>query len=149
VLPDNTLFKPLKEWFDRLASRYGPAALLPMVSVCRMSTGETGGALSGTNLRALVCGTDAAAVTKPNRSALPSCGHNDRYGNIQIRCFMPGAGTAISPATNEARAVLHKTAQRRRLCQRNSTFSFNTPYGSPSRLKIENLFLFDARSNAA
>ena len=37
---------------------------------------------------------DAAVVTEPNRFGpavvLP---YNDRYGNTQIRCFIPGAGT--------------------------------------------------------
>jgi hypothetical protein len=37
---------------------------------------------------------DAAVVTEPNRFG-PAVvwPYNDRYGNIQIRCFMPGAGT--------------------------------------------------------
>ena len=37
---------------------------------------------------------DAAVVTEPNRFG-PAVvwPYNDRYGNTQIRCFMPGAGT--------------------------------------------------------
>ena len=37
---------------------------------------------------------DAAFVTEPNRFG-PAVvwPYNDRYGNTQIRCFMPGAGT--------------------------------------------------------
>jgi hypothetical protein len=37
---------------------------------------------------------DAAVVTEPNRFG-PTVvwPYNDRYGNTQIRCFMPGAGT--------------------------------------------------------
>ena len=35
---------------------------------------------------------DDAVVTEPNRSARPLWPYNDRYGNTQIRCFMPGAG---------------------------------------------------------
>ena len=36
---------------------------------------------------------DAAVVTEPNRFG-PTVvwPYNDRYGNTQIRCFMPGAG---------------------------------------------------------
>src|ERR1700746_931835 len=37
---------------------------------------------------------DAAVVTEPNRFGPPVVWpYNDRYGNTQIRCFMPGAGT--------------------------------------------------------
>jgi len=37
---------------------------------------------------------DAAVVTEPNRFG-PAVvwPYNDRYGNAQIRCFLPGAGT--------------------------------------------------------
>jgi hypothetical protein len=37
---------------------------------------------------------DEAVVTEPNRFG-PAVvwPYNDRYGNTQIRCFMPGAGT--------------------------------------------------------
>jgi hypothetical protein len=37
---------------------------------------------------------DAAVVTEPNRFG-PAVvwPYNDRYGNTQIRCLMPGAGT--------------------------------------------------------
>ena len=37
---------------------------------------------------------DAAVITEPNRFG-PAVvwPYNDRYGNTQIRCFMPGAGT--------------------------------------------------------
>ena len=42
----------------------------------------------------MVCGADSAVVTEPNRFG-PAVvwPYNDRYGNTQIRCFMPGAGT--------------------------------------------------------
>jgi hypothetical protein len=40
---------------------------------------------------------DAAVVTEPNRFG-PAVvwPYNDRYGNTQIRCFMPGAGSQFA-----------------------------------------------------
>jgi hypothetical protein len=65
---------PLKPWFDRLASRKGLC--------CSFADGFS------------VQDADDAVVAEPNRFG-PAVvwPYNDRYGNTQIRCFMPGAGT--------------------------------------------------------
>ena len=49
---------------------------------------------------------DAAVVTEPNRFG-PAVvwPYNDRYGNTQIRCFMPGAGTQSSSIGGKRLAV--------------------------------------------
>ena len=85
---------PLKEWFDRLASRNGLCcAFADGVSVQDVDWDSQEG-----QYRVLIYGQwfvvpDAAVVTEPNRFG-PAIGpYNDRYGNTQIRCFMPGAGT--------------------------------------------------------
>jgi len=71
------------------------AVLLPTASACKMSTGTPW-------MGSIVCEfigqwfvvPDEAVVTEPNRFG-PAVvwPYNDRYGNTQIRCFMPGAGT--------------------------------------------------------
>src|SRR5262252_8236720 len=93
---DNGRFtnSPLKEWFDRLASRNGLC--------CAFADGVSVQDVVGTHRRATIVYEfgewfvvpDAAVVTEPNRFG-PAVvwPYNDRYGNTQIRCFMPGAGT--------------------------------------------------------
>ena len=86
---------PLKEWFDRLASRNGLCcAFADGVSVQDVDWDSREG-----HYRVRIYGEwfvvpDAAVVTEPNRFG-PAVvwPYNDRYGNTQIRCFMPGAGT--------------------------------------------------------
>jgi hypothetical protein len=86
---------PLKEWFDRLASRNGLCcAFADGVSVQDVDWDSQEG-----HYRVRIYGQwyvvpDAAIVTEPNRFG-PAVvwSFNDRYGNRQIRCFMPGAGT--------------------------------------------------------
>ena len=86
---------PLKEWFDRLASRNGLCcAFADGVSVQDVDWDSQEG-----HYRVRIYGQwfvvpDAAVVTEPNRFG-PAVvwPYNDRYGNTQIRCFMPGAGT--------------------------------------------------------
>jgi hypothetical protein len=86
---------PLKEWFDRLASRNGLCcAFADGVSVQDVDWDSQDG-----HYRVRIYGQwfvvpDAAVVTEPNRFG-PAVvwPYNDRYGNTQIRCFMPGAGT--------------------------------------------------------
>jgi hypothetical protein len=86
---------PLKEWFDRLASKNGLCcAFADGVSVQDVDWDSQEG-----HYRVRIYGQwfvvpDAAVVTEPNRFG-PAVvwPYNDRYGNTQIRCFMPGAGT--------------------------------------------------------
>jgi hypothetical protein len=86
---------PLKEWFDRLASRNGLCcAFADGVSVQDVDWDSQEG-----HYRVRIYGQwfvvpDAAVVTEPNRFG-PAVvwPYHDRYGNTQIRCFMPGAGT--------------------------------------------------------
>ena len=86
---------PLKEWFDRLASRNGLCcAFADGVSVQDVDWDTQEG-----HYRVRIHGQwlvvpDAAVVTQPNRFG-PAVvwPYYDRYGNTQIRCFMPGAGT--------------------------------------------------------
>ena len=86
---------PLKEWFDRLASRNGLCcAFADGVSVQDVDWDSQEG-----HYRVRIYGQwfvvpDAAVVTEPNRFG-PAVvwPYDDRYGNTQIRCFMPGAGT--------------------------------------------------------
>jgi hypothetical protein len=68
---------PLKEGFDRLASRNGLyCAFADGVSLQDVDWDSQEG-----HYRVV---PDAVVVAEPNR---------DRYGNTQIRCFTPGAGT--------------------------------------------------------
>jgi hypothetical protein len=86
---------PLKEWFDRLASKNGLCcAFADGVGVQDVDWDSQEG-----HYRVRIYGQwfvvpDAAVVTEPNRFG-PAVvwAFNDRYGNTQIRCFMPGAGT--------------------------------------------------------
>jgi hypothetical protein len=86
---------PLKEWFDRLASRNGLCcAFADGVSVQDVDWDSQEG-----HYRVRIYGEwfvvpDAAVVTEPNRVG-PAVvwPYNDGYGNTQIRCFMPGART--------------------------------------------------------
>jgi hypothetical protein len=86
---------PLKEWFDRLASRNGLCcAFADGVSVQDVDWDSQEG-----HYRVRIYGQwfvvpDAAVVTEPNHFG-PAVvwTYNDRYGNTQIRCFIPGAGT--------------------------------------------------------
>ena len=86
---------PLKEWFDRLASRNGLCcAFADGVSVQDVDWDTQEG-----HYRVRIQGQwlmvpDAAVVTEPNRFG-PAVvwPYNDRNGNTRIRCFMPGAGT--------------------------------------------------------
>ena len=71
------------------------AALLPTVSACRMSIGTRRMGTIAYEFRwEWIVVPDAAVVTEPNRFG-PAVvwPYNDRHGNTQIRCFMPGAGT--------------------------------------------------------
>ena len=86
---------PLKEWFDRLASKNGLCcAFADGVSVQDVDWDTQDG-----HYRVRIQGEwievpDAAVIIEPNRFG-PAVvwPYNDRYGNTQIRCFMPGAGT--------------------------------------------------------
>jgi hypothetical protein len=88
---------PLKPWFDRLASGNGLCCSFAdgfsVQDVDCDSDSQDG------HYRVRIYGQwfvvpDAAVVTEPNRFG-PAVvwPFNDRYGNTQIRCFMPGAGT--------------------------------------------------------
>ena len=86
---------PLKEWFDRLASRNGLCcAFADGVGVQDVDWDTQDG-----HYRVRIYGQwfvvpDLAVVTEPNRFGRAVVWpYNDRYGNTQIRCFMPGAGT--------------------------------------------------------
>jgi hypothetical protein len=86
---------PLKPWFDRLASGKGLCcSFADGFSVQDVDWDSHEG-----HYRVRIYGQwfvvpDAAVVTEPNRFG-PAVvwPYNDRYGNTQIRCFMPGAGT--------------------------------------------------------
>ena len=86
---------PLKPWFDRLASGKGLCcSFADGVSVQDVDWDTQDG-----HYRVRIYGQwlvvpDDAVVTEPNRFG-PAVvwPYNDRYGNTQIRCLMPGAGT--------------------------------------------------------
>ena len=86
---------PLKPWFDRLASEKGLCcSFADGVSVQDVDWDTQDG-----HYRVRIYGQwlvvpDDAVVTEPNRFG-PAVvwPYNDRSGNTQIRCFMPGAGT--------------------------------------------------------
>ena len=69
---------PLKEWFDRLASRNGFFRAFA----------------DGVSVQDVDWDTQSLTRPEPNRFG-PAVvwPYNDRYGNTQVRCFMPGAGT--------------------------------------------------------
>jgi hypothetical protein len=86
---------PLKPWFDRLASGKGLC--------CSFADGfnvqDVDWDTQDGHYRVRIYGQwlvvpDDAVVTEPNRFG-PAVvwPYNDRDGNTQIRCFMPGAGT--------------------------------------------------------
>jgi hypothetical protein len=86
---------PLKEWFENLVSRNGLCcAFADGVSVQDVDWDTQEG-----HYRVRIQGEwfvmpDDAVVTEPNRFGLAVVWpYNDRYGNTQIRCFIPGAGT--------------------------------------------------------
>jgi hypothetical protein len=86
---------PLKPWFDRLASGKG----LCCSFADGFSVQDVDWDTQEGHYRVRIYGQwfvvpDAAVVTEPNRFG-PAVvwPYNDRYGNTQIRCFMPGAGT--------------------------------------------------------
>jgi len=86
---------PLKEWLDRLASRNGLCcAFADGVSVQDVDWDTQDGHYRVRIQGEWIVVPDAAVVTEPNRFG-PAVvwPYNDRYGNTQIRCFMPGAGT--------------------------------------------------------
>ena len=86
---------PLKPWFDRLASGKG----LCCSFADGFSVQDVDWDTQDGHYRVRIYGQwlvvpDDAVVTEPNRFG-PAVvwPYNDRYGNTQIRCFMPGAGT--------------------------------------------------------
>jgi hypothetical protein len=86
---------PLKPWFDRLASGKG----LCCSFADGFSVQDVDWDTQDGHYRVRIYGQwfvvpDAAVVTEPNLFG-PAVvwPYNDRYGNTQIRCFMPGAGT--------------------------------------------------------
>jgi hypothetical protein len=84
---------PLKEWFDRLASRNGLCcAFADGVSVQDVDWDTQDGHYRVRIQGEWIVVPDAAVVTEPNRFG-PAVvwPYNDRYGNTRIRCFMPGA----------------------------------------------------------
>ena len=85
---------PLKEWFDRLASGKG----LCCSFADGFSVQDVDWDTQDGHYRVRVYGQwlvvpDSAVVTEPNLGPAVVWPYNDRYGNTQIRCFMPGAGT--------------------------------------------------------
>ena len=86
---------PLKPWFDRLASGKG----LCCSFADGFSVQDVDWDTQEGHYRVRIYGQwfvvpDAAVVTEPNRFGQAVVWpYNDRYGNTQIRCFMPGAGT--------------------------------------------------------
>ena len=86
---------PLKPWFDRLASGKG----LCCSFADGFSVQDVDWDTQDGHYRVRIYGQwfvvpDAAVVTEANRFGLAVVWpYNDRYGNTQIRCFMPGAGT--------------------------------------------------------
>ena len=86
---------PLKEWFDRLASKNGLCcAFADGVSVQDVDWDTQDGHYRVRIQGEWIAVPDAAVVTEPNRFG-PAVvwPYNDRYGETRIRCFMPGAGT--------------------------------------------------------
>ena len=86
---------PLKEWFDRLASRNGLCcAFADGVSVQDVDWDTEGGHYRVRIHGDWVVVPDDAVVTEPNRFG-PAVvwPYTDRFGTTRIRCFIPGAGT--------------------------------------------------------
>ena len=86
---------PLKPWFDRLASGKG----LCCSFADGFSVQDVDWDTQEGHYRVRIYGQwfvvpDAAVVTEPNRFGQAVVWpYNDRYGDTQIRCFIPGAGT--------------------------------------------------------
>ena len=86
---------PLKEWFENLVSRNG----LCCAFADGVSVQDVDWDTQESHYRVRIQGEwfvvpDDAVVTEPNRFGLAVVWpYNDRYGNTQIRCFIPGAGT--------------------------------------------------------
>jgi hypothetical protein len=92
---------PLKEWFDRLASKNGLCcAFADGVSVQDVDWDTQDGHYRVRIQGEWIVVPDDAVVTEPNRFG-PAVvwPYNDRYGNTQIRCFIPGAGTTSAFGT--------------------------------------------------
>jgi hypothetical protein len=83
---------PLKPWFDRLASGKGLCCSFADGATVQDVDWDT----QDGRYRVRIYGQwiVVPVVTEPNRFG-PAVvwPYNDRYGNTQIRCFMPGAGT--------------------------------------------------------
>ena len=86
---------PLKEWFDRLASRNGLCCAFADGATVQDVDWDT----QDGHYRVRIYGQwivvpDAAVVTEPNRFG-PAVvwPYTDRFGITRIRCFIPGAGT--------------------------------------------------------
>jgi hypothetical protein len=86
---------PLKEWFDRLASKNGLCcAFADGISVQDVDWDTQDGHYRVRIQGEWIVVPDEAVVTEPNRfGPAVAWPYNDRYGNTRIRCFMPGAGT--------------------------------------------------------
>jgi len=83
---------PLKPWFDHLASGKGLCCSFADGFCVQDADWDTQDRVRIYAQWLVV--PDDAVVTEPNRFG-PAVvwPYNDRYGNTQIRCFMPGAGT--------------------------------------------------------
>ena len=86
---------PLKPWFDRLASGKGLCcSFADGFSVQDVDWDTQDGHYRVRMYGQWLVVPDDAVVTEPNRFGPAVVWHyNDRNGNTQIRCFMPGAGT--------------------------------------------------------
>lgn len=94
---DNGQFadSPLKEWFERLSSGRGLCcSFADGVSVQDVDWDSQDGHYRVRVRGQWIAVPDAAVVTEPNRFG-PAVvwPYQDADGVIQIRCFMPGAGT--------------------------------------------------------
>ena len=86
---------PLKEWFEHLYSRNGLCcAFADGVAVQDVDWDTQEGHYRVRLQGQWLVVPDTAVVTEPNRFGPAVVWRsNDRYGNTQVRCFMPGAGT--------------------------------------------------------
>jgi len=85
---------PLKEWFDRLASKNGLCCTFADgVGVQDVDWDTQDGHYRVRLYGQWLVVPDDAVVTEPNRFG-PAVvwPYNDRYGSTRIRCFIPGAG---------------------------------------------------------
>jgi hypothetical protein len=86
---------PLKEWFDRLASKNGLCCTFADgVGVQDVDWDTQDGHYRVRLYGQWLVVPDDAVVTEPNRFG-PAVvwPYNDRDGSTRIRCFIPGAGT--------------------------------------------------------